>query len=236
MSSDETWEISCADAVSDKKPLRSVDLPQPIGPVIAVNESRAKQISRREIIGGEAASHPKATFLTWIAGECREPWNGSFESSSGLFSRIWFSPGSLELLVAIKMGLSSSWRNFCILSKLPTACSPSGIAKRSCLAGVTIRLRMEREATVFVTDNGLSCDTSLTTEYAPKVMRGDKTAGEKAADVSTCLPGVKGVWYKLWVRDNCWIWTSGTIVIRPFVSFEWLPPCSERVQEAWRNA
>jgi len=60
-----------------------------------------------------------------------------------------------------------------------------------------MRLRMEREATVFVTDNGLSCDTSLTTEYAPKVMRGDKTAGEKAADFSTCLPGVKGEWYKL---------------------------------------
>ncbi len=53
-------------------------------------------------------------------------------------------------------------------------------------------MRMEREATAFVTGNELSCETSLTTEYAPKVMRGDKTAGEKAADVSTCLPGVEG--------------------------------------------
>jgi len=60
-----------------------------------------------------------------------------------------------------------------------------------------MRLRMKREATVFVTDNELSCDTSLITEYASKVMRGDKTAGEKAADFSTCLPGVKGEWYKL---------------------------------------
>ncbi len=236
MSSEETWEISCADAVFDKKLLRSVDLPQPIGSLIAVNESRAKQISRREIIEGEVVSHSKATFLTWIAGACREPWNESFEFSFELFSRIWVSSESLELLVAIKMNLSSSWRNFCILSKLSTACSSSEIAKRSCLAGVTMRLRMKREATVFVTDNELSCDTSLITEYASKVMRGDKTAGEKAADFSTCLPGVKGEWYKLWVRDNCWIWTSGTIVIRSFVSFEWLPSCSERVQEAWRNA
>ena len=45
MSGEETLEISCAEAVSDKRPLRSVDLPQPIGPVIAVNEARVKQIS-----------------------------------------------------------------------------------------------------------------------------------------------------------------------------------------------
>jgi hypothetical protein len=43
---------------------------------------------------------------------------------------------------------------------------------------VFIRLRMEREVTAFVTENELSCETNLTTEYAAKVIRGDKTAGD----------------------------------------------------------
>jgi hypothetical protein len=50
---------------------------------------------------------------------------------------------------------------------------------------------MEREATAFATDNELSCETSLTTEYAPRVMRGPKIVGKKAVDVSTCVTGIE---------------------------------------------
>lgn len=62
---------------------------------------------------------------------------------------------------------------------------------------MAIRLRMEREPTAFVIDNELSCETSLTTEYAPKVMRGDRTAGEKAAKSALACLALRGEWYKL---------------------------------------
>jgi len=55
---------------------------------------------------------------------------------------------------------------------------PNGIANNSRLAGVFIKLRMEREVTAVVTENEPSCEASLTTEYAANVIRGDKTAGD----------------------------------------------------------
>lgn len=53
-------------------------------------------------------------------------------------------------------------------------------------------LRMEREVTALVTDSVLSCETNLMMEYAPKVMRGDKTKGVNAVKVSIYPPGIAG--------------------------------------------
>jgi hypothetical protein len=56
---------------------------------------------------------------------------------------------------------------------------------------------MERDVTALVTDNELSCEINLITEYAPKVMRGDRTKGVNAKNVSMCPFGLAGQQYKL---------------------------------------
>lgn len=142
-----------------------MDLPQPTGPVIAVMEFGVKH--RAEVVNGEL-------LITLCPEGCGERGTGDVGSTSVLFFSLKLASVFLETLLDLVVGteVSESRRNVWILEKLPTACAPIGIARRSCMAGVDMRLSMERQVTAVATENLAWPDIMRIIEYAPNVRSG----------------------------------------------------------------